>query len=45
VTIAVQAASGPAGRVEPTCSLEAAIAAFVQPVLRAVGHHMHGGFQ
>jgi len=40
---AVQAAPGPAGRVEPTCSFQTALRAFVQPVLRAVGDLMHGG--
>ena len=43
VVDAVQAAPGPAGRVEPTCSFRATSRAFVQPVLRAVGDVMHGG--
>src|SRR6185436_5843820 len=43
VADAVQAAPGPAGRVEPTCSFRAPSRAFVQPVLRAVGDVMHGG--
>ena len=40
---AVQAASGPAGRVEPTCLYNFAVTTFVQPLLRAFGNPMHGG--
>ncbi len=39
---AVQAATGPAGRAEPTCSDFSLPHAFVQPKLRVVGH-LHGG--
>ncbi len=39
----MQAAPGPAGRVEPTCSFRATSTTFVQPVLRAFGDVMHGG--
>ena len=42
---AVQAAPGPAGRVEPTCSFRATATTFVQPVLRAFGADTHGGIQ